>query len=139
MAGSAFAQPVLNGLLHARHRACSRPRAASWRAEAAMFPSRGGQFKLRTCSNTFMRWTAPKPGRGGRLTVVGAHSAVPQAAGLFNPANDKVCDPCIYSPYLLSWSYLNALPAWISAMVVEWLIWQHQTGFAGCLRSGFCG
>ena len=53
---------------------------------------RGGvQFKPRTCTNTFLRWTAPKPGRGGRLTVVGAHSAIPEAAGLFNPANDKVC------------------------------------------------
>ena len=78
------------GLVHSaqapriQHRAIVRQGQLSCR--------RGGvQFKPRTCTNTFLRWTAPKPGRGGRLTVVGAHSAIPEAAGLFNPANDKVC------------------------------------------------
>lgn len=47
-----------------------------------------GKIRLHT---KLLRWSVSKPGRGGRLLAEAAHSAVPSAAGLFNPANDKVC------------------------------------------------
>lgn len=49
-----------------------------------------GRITLRTTNSKLLRWNVSKPGRGGRLFVEAAHSAVPEAAGLFNPANDKV-------------------------------------------------
>lgn len=54
-----------------------------------------GNLSVRTTSNKLLRWSVAKPGRGGRLLVEAAHSAIPKAAGLFNPANDKVC-PAAY-------------------------------------------
>lgn len=49
-----------------------------------------GNLKLCTTSNKPLRWSVCKPGRGGRLTVEAAHSAIPKAAGLYDPASDKV-------------------------------------------------
>ena len=49
-----------------------------------------GNLSVRSTSNRLLRWNVAKPGRGGRLLVEAAHSAIPKAAGLFNPANDKV-------------------------------------------------
>jgi len=50
-----------------------------------------GNLSVRSTSNKLLRWNVAKPGRGGRLLVEAAHSAIPKAAGLLNPANDKVC------------------------------------------------
>ena len=49
-----------------------------------------GKIRLRKPNSKLLRWSVSKPGRGGRIFVEAVHSAVPNAAGLFNPANDKV-------------------------------------------------
>lgn len=96
MAFVASARHIPHGLAH-RHQVPSRRISAGLGRTQSLCRRSPGHFKLRTSTNTFLRWTAPKPGRGGRLTILDAHSAIPEAAGLFNPASDKV--------------YLRMLPA----------------------------
>ena len=81
------------GPTHGRQPVCSVVRAAPVRSAHRQLARQSDTFSkitLRTTSSKLLRWNVNKPGRGGRLFVEAAHSAVPKAAGLFNPANDKV-------------------------------------------------
>ncbi len=79
--------------MHRQPPACGVARSLPLRSAHQQLSRRGdfpGKFTLRTTSNKLLKWNVCKPGRGGRLLVEAAHSAIPKAAGLFNPANDKV-------------------------------------------------
>lgn len=94
MAFSTTAQSVCCGPVRRQQPAFAVARSVSSSSARQQLLRRGdlfGNLSVRTTSNKLLRWNVAKPGRGGRLLVEAAHSAVPKAAGLFNPANDKVC------------------------------------------------
>lgn len=77
----------------------SRELVASWRKNSAESNKRSGlavwvpRIKQSTAAPNYLRWVPAAPGHGNRLsTVTNAHSAIPAAQGLFDPANDK--DAC---------------------------------------------
>ncbi len=93
MAFSTTARVVCCGPVRRQHPAFAVARSVSSGSAHQQLLRRGdlfGNLSVRITSNKLLRWNVAKPGRGGRLLVEAAHSAVPKAAGLFNPANDKV-------------------------------------------------
>ena len=101
MAFSTTARTVCWGPVRRQQPAFAVARSVSPSSAHQQLVRRGdlfGNLSVRTISNKPLRWNVAKPGRGGRLLVEAAHSAIPKAAGLFNPANDKVCP----APYLAS-------------------------------------
>ncbi|KAL0054356.1 hypothetical protein WJX82_007542 [Trebouxia sp. C0006] len=95
MAFSTTARVVCCGPVRRQPPAFAVARSVSSSSAHQQLSRRGdvfGNLSVRSTSNKLLRWNVAKPGRGGRLLVEAAHSAIPKAAGLFNPANDK--DAC---------------------------------------------
>ena len=84
---------------HALSSACRRP-ATSWlqphcvqQLASKEASHLAPKHKRALAAPAYLRWVPAAPGHGNRLsTVTNAHTAIPPAQGLFDPANDK--DAC---------------------------------------------